>query len=57
MAKEVLEEALEDFRKEQEDEVAVKDAGYAPSWETAGKKLHIRMKRPPRSSKEAVSAL
>ena len=57
---EIIEQALSDFKKEQEDEVEIRKAGFAStSFETSAdkEKLRVKLRRPPRSSKETVKTL
>jgi flagellar motor switch protein FliM len=47
LSKEMYEQALSDFRIEQEDEIKVRKAGLK----------QVKMRRPPRTSREAVETL
>lgn len=57
VGKKEYQQAIKDFQREQEDVVAVKEAGFARFESGDGGKTTVRFKRPPRSSKEAISAL
>ena len=60
---ELVQEALSDFRKEQEDAVEVAKAGFGdPALDLDAKasdpgKIKVKLMRPPRSSREAIQAL
>ena len=55
-----LKNALSDFQKEQEDALEVEKAGFASdiaSGEQHPEKVHIKLRPPPRTSREAIVTL
>ena len=60
LQKATLDQALNDFQKEQEDAVEVEKAGFASDiggGKESADKVHIKFVAPPRTSREAIKAL